>query len=81
MSLLVLPKAALALSELEIDVDKDWQGFGITNLKSLATGMQKGDVLSHDGVRIVRLSPTNIGDEMTAHGDAQAADFEAPPSL
>ena len=81
MSLLVLPKAVLALSDLEIDVDKDWQGFGITNLKSLDNAMQKGDVLSHDGVRIVRLSPTNIGDEMTAHGDSQSAGFEAPPSL
>ena len=79
MSLLVLPKAALALSELEIDVDKDWQGFGISNLKSLDNAMQKGDVLSHDGVRIVRLSPTNIGDEMTAHGGSQAAGFKAPP--
>ena len=79
MSLLVLPKAVLALSELEIDVDKDWQGFGITNLKELDNGMQKGDVLSHDGNQIVRLSPTNIGDEMTTDGASQPAAFKAPP--
>jgi len=79
MSLLVLPKAVLALSELEVDVDKDWQGFGITNLKELDNGMHKGDVLSHNGTRIVRLSPTNIGDELTTAGAGHPAVFEAPP--
>ena len=67
------------MSELEIDADKDWQGFGITNLKELDSGMQKGDVLVHDGTRIVKLSPTNIGDELTTNGAGQPAVFAAPP--
>jgi hypothetical protein len=80
MSLLVLPKTAATLSALEIDVDKDWQGFGITNLKGLAAGMQKGDVLSHDGTRMVKLPPINIGDELTSGGASQMPSWQAPPA-
>ena len=79
MSLLVLPKAINTLSALEIDVDKDWQGFGIVNLKELVAGMKKGDVLVHDGTRIVRLSPGSIGDELTSGGIGYATTWKAPP--
>ncbi len=81
MSLLIMPKSVANLSELEIDVDKDWQGFGITNLKELASGMQKGDTLTHDGNMLVNLSPTNIGDELTSGGTGQHITWQAPPSL
>ena len=80
MSLLVLPKNVATLSQLEIDVDKDWQGFGITNLKELASGMLPGDTLTHDGSRIVKLSPTNIGDELTSGGTGHSTTWKAPPS-
>ena len=79
MSLLVLPKTVGTLSALEIDIDKDWQGFGITNLKELVGGMQKGDVLVHDGTRIVRLSTGSIGDELTSGGTGHATTWKAPP--
>ena len=80
MSLLVLPKTVGTLSALEIDVDKDWQGFGITNLKELVAGMQKGDVLVHDDTRIVKLTPTNSGDELTSGGAGHQTIWKAPPS-
>ena len=32
------------LSELEIDVDKDWEGRAITNLKAIASSMVRGDI-------------------------------------
>lgn len=80
MSLLIFPKTINTLSALEIDVDKDWQGFGITNLKGLAGGMQKGDVLIHNGNKIVKLSPQYIGDELNSGGTGQMAAWQAPPA-
>ena len=58
---------ASKLSEVDIDVDKDWQAFGITNLKQLAEGMVKGDVLYSDGTRLVRLLSSSIGSMLTTH--------------
>jgi hypothetical protein len=81
MSLLILPKNVTTLSELEIDVDMDWQGYGVTNLKELDSNMHKGDVLVHDGNRIVKMSPTNIGDELTSGGAGQHTTWQAPPTL
>jgi len=81
MSLLILPKNVATLSELEIDVDKNWQGFGITNLKGLDSNMRKGDVLTHNGTLIAKLSPTNIGDELTSEGSGQPTTWQAPPTL
>ena len=79
MSLLVLPKTVGTLSALEIDIDKDWQGFGITNLKELAAGTYKGDILVHDGTKIVKLSPGSIGDEFTSGGSGHLTTWKAPP--
>ena len=36
------------LSELTIDCSKDWQAYGITNLKELAAGMGIGYFLAKD---------------------------------
>ena len=80
MTLLIVPKGVTALSQLEIDADKDWQGYGITNLKELASSMRQGDTLTHDGSRIVKLSPTNIGDELTSGGVGHLTTWKAPPS-
>ena len=43
MSLLL--KGVAKLSQLDIDADKDWQGFGITNLKEVAPAMGHGDLV------------------------------------
>ena len=80
MSLLIVPKNVAVLSELEIDVDKDWQGFGIANLKGLDSGMQKGDILVHDGNKVVKVSPSSIGDELTSKGVNHVIAWKAPPS-
>ena len=65
--ILIKPRLTRKLSELEIDSDKDWQGFGITNVKELAASMTKGDILFFDGVKLVKLSPGPIGTMLTAH--------------
>ncbi len=59
MSLLV--KGTTKLSRLEIDADKDWGGYGITNLKQVAAGMGKGDIIYQDVGLVAllnKLSPT-----------------------
>lgn len=65
--ILIKPKVAKKLSELEIDADKDWNGFGITNVKELAASMTKGDTLFFDGVKLGKLSPGPIGTMLTTH--------------
>jgi len=55
------------LSEYEIDADKSWEAFGITNLKELAGGMTKGDMLFYDGTRLVKITPGPIGTMLTTH--------------
>jgi len=41
----LLTKGVTRLSQLEIDVDKDWQSKGITNLKAIAEAMAHGDIV------------------------------------
>lgn len=77
----LLTKAGITkLSQLLIDADKDWGGYGMFNLKELAPGMQRGDVLTHNGTILVKLSPANIGDELTSNGPGQAVEWKAPPT-
>ena len=38
----------MALSQLKINIDKDWLALGITNVKELAPGMARGDILFFD---------------------------------
>jgi hypothetical protein len=56
------------LSELTIDADKDWLTFGITNIKEVAAGMQKGDLPFFDGAGIAILVPGPIGTMLTTQG-------------
>lgn len=77
--LLVKPRMISRISELEIDVDKDWSGYGILNLREAAAGMQKGDILVHDGNRLIKISPGNCGDELTTKGSGQLPCWQAPP--
>ncbi|MBA7670779.1 hypothetical protein ES703_78926 [subsurface metagenome] len=50
----------IKLSELEIDGDKDWQGRKITNLKAIADGMVKGDIV-YRGSDILERIPATYG--------------------
>jgi len=56
------------LSGITIDVDKDWAGFGISNIKQLALGMIQGDILVHDGTRIIRLAAGIANQVLTSGG-------------
>ena len=56
------------LSQLAIDVDKDWQGKGITNIKELVSAMQKGDMLLRSDNFIVKISAGSIGTHLKSQG-------------
>ena len=67
------------LSELEIDADKDWQGYGVTNLAHLASGMTRGSLLVHNGLVLEAVSAGTIGDEFTSNGPGHTPEWKAPP--
>ena len=69
------------LSELILDADKVWQDKGISNLKELALGMQRGDILHKGpGGVLVKLSPSSIGDELTSQGAGHEIWWQPPPT-
>jgi hypothetical protein len=67
---LLLKGGISKLSELEIDADKDWQGKGIANIKEVVAGMAIGDILQHDGMKLVRLPPGTANYVLTSEGPA-----------
>ena len=70
---------ASKISELEIDVDKDWLVFGITNLKEVTAGMAKGDVPYFNGTIMAGSSPGTIGSVLTSHDFGNDPTWEYPP--
>ncbi len=61
------------LSQLTIDGDgaggdKDWSLTGIKSIKELALAMVQGDLLVHDGVRIIRLPASIANQVLTSNG-------------
>ena len=66
MSLLV--KGITRLSQMQIDADKDWAGMGISNIREVVSGMGVGDIIYHDGTKIVKLSPGPPGSELITKG-------------
>ena len=69
MALLI--KGVTKLSQLSIDANKDWNLKGITNVKELAAGMQKGDFFVHDGTKIIRLPASTANLVLTSNGPLQ----------
>jgi hypothetical protein len=67
------------LSEMEVDTDKPWEAFGITNLKELTATMAKGDMLFFDSTRLVKITPSSIGSILTTHDMGNAPTWEYPP--
>jgi hypothetical protein len=66
------------LSQLEIDVDKDWQGFGITNLKELAAGQAIGSVLFCGASGVLEsLSPGTSAFELFTKGIGNAPKWDS----
>ena len=65
------PVGAKRISDLEIDVDKDFQVKGITNLKQVAASMSKGDIVAKDTTILVRIPPGPVDYVLTSRGALQ----------
>ena len=66
MSLLI--KGITKLSEMDIDADKDWHEFGITNLKQITDNMSKGDLAVKETGILVKIQPGGDGLVLTSQG-------------
>jgi len=66
-------------SQVDIDADKDWGAFGITNLKELAAAMNKGDMLFFDSTKLLKITPGSIGTNLTTHDIGNDPTWEYPP--
>ena len=76
----LLVKAGITrLSELEVDANKDWQGYGITNIAHLASGMTRGSLLVHNGSVLAAVPAGTIGNEFTSNGPGHMPEWKAPP--
>lgn len=77
----LLIRGANKLSQLRIDADKDWQEKGISNLRELAQGMNRGDILYRSAAGLVKLSPGPISYELTSRGTGIPVEWSPPPSI
>jgi len=62
------PVGATKLSQLDIDVDKDWEAKGISNLKEIALAMAHGDVNFRAAAVIEKLTPGISGQYLKTQG-------------
>ncbi len=78
---LLIKLGVTRLSQLAIDADKDWGDHGISNLKELASGMERGDSVQWgDSGVLERLAPGPIGFEITSNGPGHEVNWAAPPT-
>lgn len=69
------------LSQLQIDADKIWLDKGISNIKEIVLAMTKGDIVFHDGTRLVKLSPGVLGSELKTKGPGANPIYSFPDVL
>jgi len=68
MSLLVAAKGVTALSQIEIDADKDWNAKEISNIASIVAGMVQGDIVYYNGSTLARLTAGSSGHNLQCLG-------------
>jgi hypothetical protein len=68
MSMILFIARRGLLSEITIDVDKDWQAFGITNIRQVAANMVIGNLAQHNGIILERIAPGAPGYVLTSQG-------------
>lgn len=67
-----------ALSQLEIDVDKDWQVYGVSRLKEVTPGMVIGDIVVRGSSLLTRLPPGPADYVLTSAGPGVMPVWRAP---
>ncbi len=66
--LLIFPTVTTKLSELIVDVDKDWGGWGIDNIKGIAAGLAHGDLYYRGPTGMDRLPAGTSGTFLQTSG-------------
>lgn len=68
MSMILFIARRGLLSEITIDVDKDWQAFGIYNIRQVAANMVIGNLAQHNGIILERIANGPVGYVLTSQG-------------
>ena len=68
----------LRISQMEVDVDKDWLGMGIERVKELAASMDEGDILASTAALITKVSPGEPATVLKTNARSGLPEF-APP--
>ncbi len=77
--LLIFPtNVATRLSELIIDVEKDWGGCGIENMKGVATGLVHGDLPYRGPTGMDRLPAGTPGTFLQTSGVGRTPRWRSP---
>jgi hypothetical protein len=71
MSLLIAVKGITAISQIEIDSDKDWNGKEISNIQAIIAGMQQGDLVYYGGSALARLPAASSGQNLQCQGSGR----------
>ncbi len=64
----MLVKSVRKLSQLNIDVNKDWDAKSITNIRQVAAGMDIGNLVQSNGTVLVRIATGPNGYVLTSQG-------------
>jgi hypothetical protein len=67
MSLLIVARGVAALSQIEIDSNKDWSSREISNIAAIAANMTQGDLVYY-GTALTRLAAGSSGHNLQCLG-------------
>ncbi|MBA7627649.1 hypothetical protein ES703_35116 [subsurface metagenome] len=68
------------ISRVRVDVDKDWKGKGISNIKEIAEAMATGHTTQFDGARLIKLVPGIDQNVLTSQGAGKLVIWSSPGS-
>lgn len=68
------------ISRVRVDVDKDWKGKGISNIKEIAEAMNTGHIAQFDGIRLLKLPPSLENYVLTSQGPGHLVVWASPGS-
>jgi hypothetical protein len=77
---IMLREGIKALSQLQIDANKDWQAYGVSDLKEVASGMVIGDLIARGSSILVRLPTGPDQYVLTSAGAGNIPVWRAPSS-
>ena len=74
-------KGITAISQLNIDANKDWAAKVISNIKEVVAGMAVGDTIFFDGTQIQKITPGVVGSQLKTKGPTHNPIYSFPDVL